>query len=188
MTASISRSERDLIAFALSAPLERVARLDIVKKQFDAGEVVAQESQVGDITYVVLEGSMRTVARDSRQRLVTLSRHEQGAVLRFGLQDFRQQDARIVAVDCCSVALISNELLGRRGAENEDRATLVASSRDETLSQLKALSKIGGEIAAVLRDADEIVTRDVAPGEILFSEGAKADFGRESEKNRSETV
>ena len=92
MNASLSASERDLIAFALSAPLESIARLDIVKKQYDAGEVVAHEGQVGDITYVVLEGSMRTVARDSRQRIVTLSRHEQGAVLRVGLQDFRQQD------------------------------------------------------------------------------------------------
>ena len=176
MNASLSASERDLIAFALSAPLESIARLDIVKKQYDAGEVVAHEGQVGDITYVVLEGSMRTVARDSRQRLVTLSRHEQGAVLRAGLQDLRQHDVQILAVDCCSVALISNEFLGRRGAENQDRATLAAGSRDETLSQLKALSKAGGEIAAVLQDAGEIVTRDVAPGEILFSEGAKADF------------
>jgi nitric-oxide synthase len=170
--------DRDLIAWALAVPPEALGNVDVVVRHYEVDAVVATEGAVDDSAYVVLAGSLRTATADLHHRLVTIARYERGALVgeQACFQQAHRRDVRIVAADRCVIAAIPGQFLRASAGAGRERGDLTALGRREALRQLEALSATGAEIATLLADADEIVTREVASGEVLFSEGDEADF------------
>ena len=178
MTSPSSIPDRDLIAWALSVPSEALDEIEVVVRPYEGDAVVAAAGAVDDTAYVVLAGSVRTVTSDAQHRVVTIARYERGALVgeQACFQQGHRRDVRIVAAERCLVAAIPGGFLRARAGAGRARGDLAALGRREALRQLEALSATGAEIAALLADADGIVTREVAAGEVLFSEGDPADF------------
>lgn len=178
MNNDLDTSERHLIAQALSVRPEAIANQNFVINSYNVDDTIVAEGAPDDAAYVILSGALRTVKLDAHQSLVTLARHERGALVGEWacFQSTYRRDVRILAAEKCSLAIIPGILLRQSALGVELNMDVTAIDRRQALRQLEALSKTGAEIASLLETSQEIFTREIAPSEILFSEGDPADF------------
>lgn len=179
MTTPSEAPAKSVIARALSVSPEAIATVDFVIKVYEADSLVSAEGRVDDNAYVVLSGSLRVATVDAHQKSMTIARHEAGALvgeqscLVFG----NRRDASILAAERSSVAVVPGSFLRSIiAADSQVGDFLAALSRRQALKQLETFSSTGAEIAGLLENVNELVTRQVAPGEVLFSEGDAAEF------------
>ena len=173
----ITESERVLVARAIGIPLEMTNGEDIFAQSFNADDIVAKADELDDVAFVILKGSLREVVK-SANRSITLARYEQGALVgeTACLQSIQQRDVSILAADQCILAIIPGEFLRKAAGDFRGDDGLTAGGQNKALQRLEALSSTGAEIAALLQEAGELFTQEIAPGEILFEEGDTADF------------
>jgi len=174
----LSTPECHLIAQALSVRPEDITNHHFVISSYEVGDTVAAEGAIDDAAYVILTGALRTVKPDAHQNLVTLARHERGALVGEWacFHPAYRRDVRIVAAKQCLLAVIPGILLRQSASGIQLNSDLTAIDRHQALRQLESLSVTGAEIASLLENAKEIFTHELAPGEILISEGDPADF------------
>lgn len=81
MNNDLDTSERHLIAQALSVRPEAIANQNFVISSYNVDDTIVAEGAPDDAAYVILSGALRTVKLDAHQSLVTLARHERGALV-----------------------------------------------------------------------------------------------------------
>ncbi len=175
-------AERDLIAAALSvdrADLDNISRSAFVQRQYPDKAVIAREGGEGDAAYVVLGGAVQVCVRGPGGDQLTIARMERGELVgeQACLAPGNRRHASLIAAGETSLAVVPGKTIRAALAGDPRAAELMADrGRRHALERLHKFSATGAEIAKMLKSAGKLEIHSLAPGEVLFSEGAPADF------------
>lgn len=178
MHSLLTASDLDLIAKTVSIPAEDLENYGIEIREYDANAVIVPEGGVEDTACIILLGAVRTALLANHGGLITLERHERGALIDKAMFNQRlwSQQARVMAATRCLVALIPSAPLLAKRADSSEHAGQKAIDRSSAIKRLKEFSETGARMAALLQEENKFETLEIKAGDILFEEGDAADF------------
>ncbi len=178
MHRSLTASDLDLIAKTISILPEAVENCGVEIREYDANAVVLPEGGVEDIACLILLGSVRTALQADHGGLITLERHERGALLDKAMfsQRLWSRQARVLAATRSLVALIPSSLLHAREDASAEYGEQKAIESDGVIDHLNDLSETGARMAALLQEEGKFEALEIKAGDVLFEEGDAADF------------
>jgi len=178
MSSLLTAADLALIAKAVAIPSENLKNFSFEVREYDANAVVVPEGEAEDNACIILLGTARTALVADHGGLITLERHERGALIDEEMFSKRlwSRQARVVAVTRCLVALIPTPLLHANrgvGAAGSGQKVIDQSGAIELLAEF---SETGARMATLLQEGNKFETLEIEAGDVLFAEGDAADF------------
>jgi len=142
-------------------------------------ETVVLEGTSNDEAYVVVEGSVRVSTFDQHKNPIILElKGIPSLVGEEACYSFNSAHGNTIkAAEKLKVIVIPGVLIRKIFRQRSNSSSFMSQDdRLEALRKLSNQSSIGKDVAELLQDESEIEIKSLKPGEILFSEGDRADF------------
>ena len=142
-------------------------------------EIVVVEGVSNDEAYVVVEGSVRVTTYNHQQNPIVLElKGISSLVGEEACYSFNSAHRNTIrAAEKLKVVVIPGSFIRKLFRQRSNSSSFMSQDdRSEALRKLSNQSSIGKDIAELLQNESEIETKSLKPGEILFSEGDKAEF------------
>ena len=176
---SLTTLQEKFLSRALDVEEDALSEQIFEIRDYLENEIVVVEGVSNDEAYVVVEGSVR---------VTTYNQHQNPIVLELkGISSLVGEEAcysfnsahrnTIKAAEKLKVVVIPGSFIRKLFRQRSNSSSFMSQDdRSEALSKLSNQSSIGKDIAELLQNESEIETKSLKPGEILFSEGDKAEF------------
>jgi len=176
---SLTTLQKKLLSNALDVEEDLLSEQGFEIRDYLENETVITAGSSNDEAYVVVEGSVRVSKLDQHKKPIVLEL--KGISSLVGEEACYSFDSAhrntIKAAEKLKVAVVPGTFI-RKSFRHRSNSSRFMSQDDrlEALNKLSNQSSIGKDVAELLLHESEIETKSLKPGEILFSEGDKADF------------
>ncbi|MFZ8951195.1 MAG: nitric oxide synthase oxygenase, partial [Alphaproteobacteria bacterium] len=176
---SLTTLQKKLLSDALDVEERLLSEQGFEIRDYLENETVIAAGSSNDEAYLVVEGSVRVSKFDQHKNPIVLEL--KGISSLVGEEACYSFDSAhrntIKAAEKLKVVVVPGTFI-RKSLRHRSNSSRFMSQDDrlEALNKLSNQSSIGKGVAELLFDESEIETKSLKPGEILFSEGDRADF------------
>lgn len=176
---SLTTLQEKFLSRALDVEEDTLSEQIFEIREYLENEIVVVEGISNDEAYVVVEGSVRVTTYNHQQNPIVLElKGISSLVGEEACYSFNSAHRNTIkAAEKLKVVVIPGSFIRKLFRQRSNSSSFMSQDdRSEALSKLSNQSSIGKDIAELLQNESEIETKSLKPGEILFSEGDKADF------------
>ncbi len=176
---SLTSLQEKLLSRALDLKEDTLSEQFFEVRNYLENETVVLEGTSNDEAYVVVEGSVRVSTFDQHKNPIVLElKGIPSLVGEEACYSFNSAHRNTIkAAEKLKVIVIPGALIRKLFRQRSNSSSFMSQDdRLEALRKLSNQSSIGKDVAELLQDESEIEIKSLKPGEILFSEGDRADF------------
>jgi nitric-oxide synthase len=176
---SLTSLQEKLLSRALDLKEDTLSEQFFEVRNYLENETVVLEGTSNDEAYVVVEGSVRVSTFDQNKNPIVLElKGIPSLVGEEACYSFNSAHRNTIkAAEKLKVIVIPGALIRKLFRQRSNSSSFMSQDdRLEALRKLSNQSSIGKDVAELLQNESEIETKSLKPGEILFSEGDRADF------------